>query len=105
MRMDLNKKGIVDKLKAGKKVYVPVRMLEGILSQAEVQYEHNTLISDYIRILRLENNIVVQEKTDKNEIALHLFGDVREAEKFVNDRLEIYEKMWDGCGCRVKYYD
>lgn len=103
--MEINKKDIIENLKSDKKVYVPAGILEGILAQAEIQYEHNTLISDYIRILRLENHIIVQEKTDKNEIALHLFGDEQEAEKFVNDRLEIYEKMWDGCGCRVKYYD
>ncbi len=103
--MEIKEKDIVDNLNANKKVYVPVKMLDSILSRAEVQYEHNTLISDYIRIIRIENKTIVQEKTDKNEIALHLFEDEKSAEKFVNDRLEIYEKMWDGCGCKVKYYD
>ncbi len=103
--MEISEKEIVDNLKTNKKVYVPVKMLDDILSQAEVEYEHNTLISDYIRIIKLNDNIVVQEKTDKNEIALHLFDDEKEAEKFVDERLEIYEKMWDGCGCKVKYYD
>ncbi len=103
--MEIRANDIVENLKVDKKIYVPVEMLDGILSQSEVKYEHNTLISDYIRIIRLKNNIIVQEKTDKNEIALHLFGDEQEAGKFVDDRLEIYEKMWDGCGCKVKYYD
>ena len=68
-------------------------------------YEKNTLISDYIRIVKISDKTVVQEKTDKNEIALYLFNDEKDAEKFVNERLDIYEKMWDGCGCKVKYYD
>ncbi len=103
--MEISEKEIVDNLKSNKKVYVPVQRLDDILSQSEVKYEHNTLISDYIRIIKLNDNIVVQEKTDKNEIALHLFDDEKAAEKFVDERLEVYEKMWDGCGCKVKYYD
>ena len=27
-----------------------------------------------------------------------------EVDDFVRDRLAIYERMWDGCGCRVDYY-
>ncbi len=103
--MEINEKDIINLLEKNKKVYFPVQNLSGILSKAELHFEHNTLISDYIRIIKLDNNIIVQEKTDKNEIALHLFEDEKTAEKFVNDRLEIYEKMWDGCGCKVKYYD
>ncbi len=103
--METNEKEIINRLEQNKKVYIPVQNLSGLLSKAELRFEHNTLISDYIRIIKLNNNIIVQEKTDKNEIALHLFENEEAAEKFVNDRLEIYEKMWDGCGCRVKYYD
>ncbi len=103
--MGIDENNILNKLNTDKKIYVPVQMLEGILSQAEVKYEHNTLISDYIRIIRLKDHIFVQEKTDKNEIALRLFPDEETAGKFVSERLDIYEKMWDGCGCKVKYYD
>ena len=103
--MEINEQEIMDNLKTNKKIFVPVKMLGDILSGADVQYEHNTLISDYIRIIKLDEKFVVQEKTDKNEIALHLFEDEKSARKFVDERLEIYEKMWDGCGCKVKYYD
>jgi len=34
-----------------------------------------------------------------------LFQNEETAAKFVEERLDIYEKMWDGCGCKVKYYD
>jgi hypothetical protein len=103
--METSQDKILESLTDNKKVYLPVQELNKILSFSEIKFEQNTLISDYIRIVRIDDKVVVQEKTDKNEIALHLFNDETEAEKFVNERLEIYEKMWDGCGCKVKYYD
>ncbi len=96
---------LIDSLKDTKKMYFPVNELDLILSQSEILFEQHTLISDFIRIIKIDNRIIVQEKTDKNEIALHLFEKLQEAEKFVNERVDIYEKMWDGCGCKVRYYD
>ena len=103
--MKVNQKNIIQDLSENKKVFLPVPELNKVLSFSEIKYEKNTLISDYIRIVKIEGKIVVQEKTDKNEIALHLFDNEEEAQKFVDERLDIYEKMWDGCGCKVKYYD
>ncbi len=94
-----------ESLNENKKIYFPVNELNHILSQSEILFEQNTLISDFIRIIKIHDRIIVQEKTDKNEIALHLFQNFQEAEKFVNERIDIYEKMWDGCGCKVRYYD
>ena len=103
--MELNKQNILANLRSQKKLYLPVNELDKVLSFSEIKFEQNTLISDYIRIVKIDDKFVVQEKTDKNEIALHEFDNEQEAEKFVNERLDIYEKMWDGCGCKVKYYD
>lgn len=103
--MKIDQNNILQSLSEKKNVYLPVPELDKILSFSEIRYEKNTLISDYIRIVKIDDKIIVQEKTDKNEIALHLFENEQDAEKFVNERLDIYEKMWDGCGCKVKYYD
>jgi hypothetical protein len=103
--MEINQDNIVQNLSKKNKLYLPVPELDKILSFSEIKYEKNTLISDYIRIVKIDDKIVVQEKTDKNEIALHLFENEQDAEKFVKERLDTYEKMWDGCGCKVKYYD
>jgi hypothetical protein len=45
-----------------------------------------------------------QELTLKNEVALRGFESLQKAQEFVTDRLAVYEKMWDGCGCKVDYY-
>ena len=101
--MEINQNYIVQRLSKNKKLYLPVPELDKILSFSKIKFEKNTLISDYIRIVQIDDRIIVQEKTDKNEIALHLFENEQDAEKFVEERLDIYEKMWDGCGCKVKY--
>lgn len=27
------------------------------------------------------------------------------AEAFLQDRINRYERMWDGCGCGIRYYE
>ena len=103
--MKTKKQTLVEKLIENKKIFFSLDELENILSFSEIIFEEDTLISDKIRILKLDDKIIVQEKTDKNEIALHLLADEKNATEFVNKRLETYEKMWDGCGCKVHYYE
>ncbi|HSD63021.1 MAG TPA: hypothetical protein VLB50_04455 [Ignavibacteriaceae bacterium] len=102
---DISPESIIKSLNANGKIYLSPDELKNILSFSEIIFEQNTLISDFIRILKIDDRIIVQEKTDKNEVALHLVKDEPEAKIFIDERLDIYEKMWDGCGCKVKYYD
>jgi len=34
-----------------------------------------------------------------------LLGGPQEADAFVRKRLEEYERMWDGCGVKVDYFE
>ena len=77
---------------------------EVILRKAKIVKEANTIISDVIRILNYNGQFLVQETTLKNEIAVRVMKDKNEAIEFVEKRMETYEKMWDGCGCKVDYY-
>jgi hypothetical protein len=101
----MNSDNIIKDLSANSKIFLPFDELDNILSFSKIILEQNTLISDFIRILAIDNLIVVQEKTNKNEILLHHFKDEAKARDFVNERLDTYERMWDGCGCKVNYYD
>jgi len=31
-------------------------------------------------------------------------GGEDEARAFIRDRLDTYDRMWDGCGCKIDYY-
>lgn len=77
--------------------------LAGLLDKAELVREEDTCISGMIRILRLKNIILVQEQTPDHEIVVRIRPTVEAEEEFVAGRLEIYERMWDGCGCKVDY--
>lgn len=77
--------------------------LVGLLEAAELVREEDTCISGMIRILRLKNIILVQEQTPDHEIVVRIRPTVEAEEEFVAGRLETYERMWDGCGCKVDY--
>ena len=100
-----NAEDILDKFSDSRIVLLDISMLPDILSKAKVILERNTVINDYVRILEVNKKIIFQEITTKNEIALRLFNDFNEAELLLNNRIDVYEKMWDGCGCKVDYYN
>ena len=75
-----------------------------LMESASVVEEKDTLISDYIRILNMNNSVLVQEISIKNEIIIRQLPSIESARKFIQERLEAYNKMWDGCGCKIDYF-
>lgn len=78
--------------------------LDKFLSGVKTIREEDTYLCDIIRIVEYEGKILVQEKTDKNEILIRAMSSLEEAEKFIKERMDFYERKWDGCGCKVDYY-
>jgi hypothetical protein len=95
---------VLEQLKKQNYIKINKEELAKLLEKCTVNEERDTLISDYIRILQIDNNIIVQETTTKGEILLRKFESFDSAKRFLNNRMEIYDKMWDGCGCKVDYY-
>jgi hypothetical protein len=83
---------------------ISLEQLKVLLNQSRIIRERDTLISDTIRLLEYQGRYILQEKTTKNEIMIRFFENEQDAEALFNARLEVYEKMWDGCGCKVDYY-
>jgi hypothetical protein len=80
--------------------------LDDLLAAATIVREEDSCISGMLRILRLENGtIVVQEETPKKEVLVRTRPSLEAAQEFVSGRLEVYERMWDGCGCKINYED
>lgn len=79
-------------------------LLQKLLLKSKVIAEKETYISDKIRILSLNESIFIQETTNKQEIIVRRMKNLSEAENLVQQRIEIYDKMWDGCGCKIDYY-
>jgi hypothetical protein len=79
--------------------------LNEILLKSKILIEKDTHISDKIRLLKFNDELILQEKTTKDEYLIRIMKSKEEAEEFINQRLEIYNRMWDGCGCKVNYYE
>ena len=95
---------IFQSIKEKKYLVISESELNQILSVAEIILEKDTHISDKIRLLKLDDDLIIQEKTTKDELLIRSIKSKKEAENFIEQRLEIYDKMWDGCGCKVDYY-
>lgn len=87
---------------------------EGIVSLKTAQWEevrqdfpeierHKTFIAGDLTIVHgADGPVAVEEPTSQERVLRTLESD--EVKDFVTHRLETYERMWDGCGCRVEYY-
>jgi hypothetical protein len=76
----------------------------GLLESAILVREEDTRMSGWIRILEWDGVVLIQEETRGGEILVRKMATLEDADTFVKDRLDTYERMWDGCGCKVDYY-
>lgn len=95
---------ILDKLSQKKIILLSPEKLEEILEHTKIIDEKNTIINGHIRIIKYGHHIFVQELTNKNELSLRKLNSLEEAKQFLNTRLNTYDKMWDGCGCKIDFY-
>lgn len=95
---------IIQKLVSEKIVTITNSELEELISQSEIVEEKKIVMFGFIRIVVYDTHVIVQEQTDNNELVIRLAESVDEAKKFVRDRLDTYDRMWDGCGCKIDYF-
>ena len=79
--------------------------LNTILSECEILRIENTYLSDFIRLIKFDINLFVQEITFNKEIILRKMNSIEDADNFIKERLDFYERKWDGCGCKIDYYE
>ena len=80
-------------------------VLPDLLEAAEVIRADDTCVAGWIRILRIGGHFIVQEQTPEGEILVRRLNSREIAERFVEGRLSDYERMWDGCGCKIEYHN
>jgi len=79
--------------------------LESVLNNSEILGVEDTYLSDFIRIIKYDEKLFVQETTFKKEIIIRKMDSMKDADFFVKERLDFYERKWDGCGCKIDYYE
>jgi hypothetical protein len=98
-------KEILNKVVNSKYLIIEEDQLKSLLNNSEVIRVEDTHLSDFIRLLKFEENLFVQETTSKNEILIRKVNSMKDADLFIKERLEFYERKWDGCGCKIDYYE
>lgn len=68
----------------------------------EVERHATFLAGDLVIVRDSVGPIAVEEPSSRERVLRRL--DPAEVAGFVKDRLDTYERMWDGCGCKVEYY-
>lgn len=98
-------KEIFNKASNSKYIVIDENDLALILENAEILRSENTYLSDFIRLLKFDDNLFIQETTLDKEIILRKMNSMEDADKFFQERLDYYERKWDGCGCKIDYYE
>lgn len=69
----------------------------------EVERHPTHIAGDLIIVRDAHGPVAVEEPATRRRVLRRLADDA-DVRRFVQDRLDTYERMWDGCGCKVEYY-
>lgn len=65
---------------------------------------HDTCLAGELRIISTPEGPAAVEQPKPDRRVIRLLSDETEVRRFVQERLDAYDRMWDGCGCKVDYY-
>jgi len=78
--------------------------LGSLLEAAAVLRSEDTGLSGLCRILSWEGVLLFQEETPRGEVLIREMNSRKAADQLMADRLATYDRMWDGCGCKIDYF-
>ncbi|MGD2216277.1 MAG: hypothetical protein PVJ64_05960 [Gemmatimonadales bacterium] len=85
-------------------VPMPAAEWAALAEVCEVVERHVTSVAGELLIVRCESGLAAVERPAPGERVVRRLSGGDEARDFVAGRLEAYERMWDGCGCKIDYY-
>jgi len=65
---------------------------------------HHTAVAGSLVIIRAGGTLAAVEQPRPDERVVRRLDDEDAMRAFVGERMATYERMWDGCGCKVDYY-
>jgi hypothetical protein len=65
---------------------------------------HYTFVLEDLLILQGDVGLVAVDQPSNSTRIIRWLPSVEEKDRFVKDRLDAYERMWDGCGCKINYH-
>lgn len=100
----MNVEELNQRLRVERIVAVPTATWAELATELEELERHDTLMAGDLLIVRGEAGLAAVEQPTPEERVVRLLSDDQEVRRFVADRLASYERMWDGCGCKIDYY-
>lgn len=101
--MPVNK--FFNRLEQNKVLRIEETDLQELLKSTILLQEVDTIINDYIRILDLSGTLIFQETDNKGNILIRKIESLNIGNEIIESRKKIYENMWNGCGCKINYYE
>lgn len=71
----------------------------------EVIETHPALPDSKLLLVRFDSRLVAVEQARSDEWVVRPLPDETEAREFIERRQAEYDRMWNGCGCKIDYYD
>lgn len=75
-----------------------------VAGRFEVVERHDTKLAGLLLLVRDRSGLAAVEQPDPARRVIRRLGGEEQARAFIRDRLETYDRMWDGCGCKIDYY-
>ena len=95
---------LTERLRAERILAVTAEAWRALADQFDEIERHATGVAGDLVIIRTPAGFAAVERPNSTQRVLRLLtGDI-EVRQFVRQRMEQYERMWDGCGCKVDYY-
>ena len=94
-----------DRVESGGTVPLSREEWESVADAFEVVERHNTQLAGDLLIIRVGDALAALESPSRDARVARLRGEEEEVRTFVQKRLEEYERMWDGCGVKVDYFE
>jgi len=77
---------------------------EAVAGQFEEIERHATFIGGDLIIIQLDSGFAAVEQPESEKRVIRRLPDSDAVRRFVDQRRQEYDRMWDGCGCKINYY-
>jgi hypothetical protein len=77
---------------------------ERVAGEFEILESHDTKLAGLLLLVRHGERLVAVERPGPGRRVLRRLDDEEEARTFIRERLASYDRMWDGCGCKIDYF-
>ena len=80
-------------------------LLESLLEECVLLREERPAVAEPLRLFRCGDSFIFQETSDAGEILVRRFETEEAAGALIAKRLDAYDRIWDGCGCKIDYHE